>query len=235
MPIQSRIIAPPFSSSSEIIPFNPVSNVSILHHILESSFLTMMLKCHHIHPISKIHNFHWLDFNLTNGIWSVLKDLFHSIHEAVDPTLNLFEALPSQINPTCLCKIEMSSSCNLQIENFSQNMLICTTTYEKIHRLFTTAQTIRMETLEWIAEVKRWCAMIGRAYGWYWVVNERVDPDQFPALEGQLLLLNTTLEPSDSNALFLHPCLSTWLLENILTPPPEYSLMEARHQISSAV
>ena len=31
----------------------------------------------------------------------------------------------------------------------------------------------------------------------------------FPALEGQLLLLETTLEPSDSIALILHPQFST--------------------------
>ena len=233
--MQSHIIAPPFSSSSEIIPFNPVSNTNVLHGILESSFLTMTLKCHHIHPISEIHNFHSLDFNLTNKIWRVLKDLFCSIHEATDPTLNPFEALPSHINPTCLHKLKMSSLHILQIENFSQNMLLCATTREEIHWLFTTAQTIRMETLEWIVEAKRRCAMIGRVHGWHWVVDERVDSDQFPALEGQLLLSDTTLEPSDSNVLILHPHLSTQSPNNTLMPPPNYSLTEARHQISSAV
>ena len=62
----SCIIAPPFSSSSGIIPFNPISNANVLHGILKSSLLTMMLKHHHIHPISKIHNFCSLDFDLTN-------------------------------------------------------------------------------------------------------------------------------------------------------------------------
>ena len=86
--MQSHIIAPLFSSSSEIILFNPVSNTSILHVILESSFLTMMLKHHHIHPISEIHNFYLLNFDLANEIWHVLKDLSRSIHKAMDPTLN---------------------------------------------------------------------------------------------------------------------------------------------------
>jgi hypothetical protein len=207
--MQSCITTPPFSSTSEIILFNPVSNTSILHGILESSFLTMTLKCHHIHPISEIHNFHSLDCDLANGIWHILKDLSHSIHKAADPTLNPFKALPSQLNPTHLCKIEMSSPCILQIENFSQNMLLCAMTCEEIHRLFTMAQTIRMETLEWIVEAKRRCAMIGRVRGWHWVVDEGVDLNQFPTLEGQLLLLDTTLEPSNSDALILHPHLST--------------------------
>ena len=155
MPMQSRILTPPFASSLDVVPFNPISNSSVLRGIFESSFLTMTLKHHHIHAISEIHNFHLLDFDLANGIWHILKDLSRSIHEAADPTINPFEALPSQINPTHLRKIEMVSPRILQIENFSQNMLLCTTTREEIRRLFTTAQGIGMEALEWIAEAKK--------------------------------------------------------------------------------
>ena len=153
--MQSRTLAPPFSSSSEVIPFNPISNSSVLRSILESSFLTMMLKRHHIHAISEIYNFHSLDFNLANGIWHVLKDLSHSIHEATDPTLNPFEALPSQLNLAHLHEIEMVFPCTLQIENFSQNMLLCAMTHKEIRQLFATAQGIGMETLEWIVEAKK--------------------------------------------------------------------------------
>ena len=207
--MQSCIIAPFFSFSSAIIPVNPISNTNILHGILESSFLTMMLKCHHIHPISKIYNFHSLDFDLANEIWHILKDLSHSIHEATDPTLNPFEALSSHIHLTRLCELKMMFPCILQIKNFSKNMSLCAMTHKEIHQLFTTVQTIRMETLEWIVEAKRQCAMIGRVHGWHWVVDERVNLDQFPALEGYLLLSDTMLEPSDSNVLILHPHLST--------------------------
>ena len=130
--MQFHILAPPFSSSLEVIPFNPVPNSSVLHGILKSSFLTMTLKCHHIHAISKIHNFHLLNFDLANRIWHVLKDLSCSIHKAVDPTLNLFKALPSQLNPARLCEIEMLSLHILQIENFSQNMLLCAMIHKEI-------------------------------------------------------------------------------------------------------
>ena len=139
MPMQSRILTPPFASSLDVVPFNPISNSSVLRAILKSSFLTMTLKRHHIHAISEIHNFHSLDFDLANGIWHVLKDLSRSIHKAADPTINPFEALPSQINLTCLHEIEMVSPHILQIKNFSQNMLLCTTTHKEIHRLFATA------------------------------------------------------------------------------------------------
>ena len=130
--MQSRILAPPFASSLDVVPFNPISNSSVLCGILETSFLTMTLKHHHIHTIYKIHNFHSLDFDLANGIWHVLKDFSHSIHEAADPTINPFEAQPSQINPTRLREIEMISPHMLQIENFSQNMLLCAMTHEEI-------------------------------------------------------------------------------------------------------
>jgi hypothetical protein len=132
MPMQSCIFTPPFFSPSEIIPFNPVTHSSILHGILESSFLTMMVKRHHIHAISEIHNFYSLNFNLTSGIWRVLKDLSHTIHKAADPTPNLFKALPSQLNPAHLREIMMSFPCILQIENFSQNMLLCAMTHKEI-------------------------------------------------------------------------------------------------------
>ena len=155
MPMQSRILAPPFASSLDVVPFNPISNSSVLRGLLESSFLTMTLKRHHIHAISEIHNFHSLDFDLANGIWRILKDLSHSIHEAADPTINPFKALPSQINLTRLREIEMVSPCILQIENFSQNMLLCTMTCKEIHRLFAMVQGIGMEALEWISEAKK--------------------------------------------------------------------------------
>ena len=167
----------------------------------------MTLKCHHIHAISKIHNFHSLNFDLTNRIWHILKDLSCTIHKAADPTLNPFNALPSQLNPACLCKIEMVSLHILQIENFSQNMLLCAMTCEEIHQLFAMAQN--METLEWTVEAKKQCGMIGRMHGWHWPVDKGVNSDQFPTLEGQSLLSNTMLVPNDSNALILHPHLST--------------------------
>jgi hypothetical protein len=202
MPMQSRILATPFTSPLDIVPFNPVSNSGILRGILESSFLTMTLKRHHIHAISEIHNFHSLDFDLANGIWRVLKDLSRSIHEAADPTINPFEALPSHINPTRLREIEMVSPRILQIENFSQNMLLCATTREEIQRLFATAQDIGIEALEWIAEAKKRCGVLGRAHGWHWSVDEEVNSSIFPVLEGQLSLPDATYPTTLTHSFF---------------------------------
>jgi hypothetical protein len=221
--MQSRILATPFTSPLDIVPFNPVSNSGILRGILKSSFLTMTLKRHHIHAISEIHNFHSLDFDLANGIWRVLKDLSRSIHEAADPTINPFEALPSHINPARLREIEMVSPRILQIENFSQNMLLCATTREEIRRLFAMAQDIGIEALEWIAEAKKRCGVLGRAHGWHWSVDEEVNSNLFPALEGQLSLPDATLVPNNSNALILHPRFSTQSPGSVTLPPPEYS------------
>ena len=62
-----------------------------------------------------------------------------------------------------------------------------------------------MEALEWIAEAKKRCGILGRAHGWHWSVDEEVDSDLFPALEGQLSLSDTALVPNNSNTLILHP------------------------------
>ena len=75
-------------------------------------------------------------------------------------------------------------------------------------------------------------------HGWHWPVDEGVDSDQFPALEGQSLLSDTTLVPNNSNALILHPCLSTQSPGFVIPPPPKYSeeeCAEVQHWILSAI
>ena len=80
-----------------------------------------------------------------------------------------------------------------------------------------------MEALEWIAEAKKQCGILGRAHGWHWSVDEEVDLDLFPALESQLSLSDTVLVPNNSNALILHPHFSTQSPGSVTLPPPEYS------------
>ena len=79
-----------------------------------------------------------------------------------------------------------------------------------------------METLEWIVEAKKRCGILGRTHGWHWPVDKGVDLDQFPTLEGQSLLSDTALVPDDSNALTVHPCLSTQSPGLVTLPPPKY-------------
>ena len=80
-----------------------------------------------------------------------------------------------------------------------------------------------METLEWIAEAKKRCGILGRTHGWHCPVDKGVNSDQFPTLEGQSLLSDTMLVPNDSNALTLHPRLSTQSPGLVALPPCEYS------------
>ena len=90
-----------------------------------------------------------------------------------------------------------------------------------------------MEALEWIAEAKKRCGILGRVQGWHWSVDEEVDSDLFPTLEGQLLLSDTVFVPKNSNALILHPHLLTQSPGSVTLPPPEYSeedCTEERHQ-----
>ena len=90
-----------------------------------------------------------------------------------------------------------------------------------------------MEALEWIAEAKKQCGILGRAHGWHWSVDEEVDSDLFPALEGQLSLPDTALVPNNSNALIHHPRFSTQSPGSVTLPLPEYSeedCQEEQHQ-----
>ena len=77
-----------------------------------------------------------------------------------------------------------------------------------------------MDALE---DAKKRCGILRRAHSWHWSVDEEVDSDLFHALEGQLLLSDATLVPDNSNALILHPRLSTQLPSSVTLPPPKYS------------
>src|SRR5882762_11371612 len=246
MPIQSRLAILPSGSSTEVTTYRPNATPEVLQGILEASFLTMTLKHHHIHPISEIHNCYILDFYLASGMWRVLKDLSRSIHKAADPDVDPFESLPSYLNPSCLRELEMPSPRILQIENFSQNMLLSSTTIEEVRHLFNMAQAIGVETVEWIAEAKKRCGLLGRSHGWNWNGEERLDSDRFPLLEGQLLISEPALKPSDSNALILHPRYSNqaraqastiFSLLTQLSQPPAYpsTNYDANNDLANAI
>jgi hypothetical protein len=165
----------------------------------------MMLKHHHIHAISEIHNCYILDFHLASGMWRVLKDLSQSIHKATDPDVDPFKSLPSYLNPSCLCELEMPSPRILQIKNFAQNMLLSSTTIKEVCCLFNMAQAIGVEMVECIAEAKKRCGLLRRLHSCNWNGEEHLDFDRFPLLEGQPLISEPTLKPSNSNTFILHP------------------------------
>jgi hypothetical protein len=102
------------------------------------------------------------------GIWYLLKDLSHSIHKATNTSIDPFKSLPTYLNPNRLNKISMAPPCILIIEGFSQNMLLSTTTLEEVHKLFKMAQSVGLEVLESIGEVKRCCESIGGCHSWHW-------------------------------------------------------------------
>jgi hypothetical protein len=147
MPIHSRLAILPAPTSTDIVPYNSVHNPDILSAILDTLYLTMRLKCHHVHDISELHNLYSLDFHLAMGIWYLLKDLSRSIHEAADPSIDPFNTLPTYLNPNCLNKIGMAPPRILMIEGFSQNMLLSTTTWEEVHKLFKMAHSVGLEGL----------------------------------------------------------------------------------------
>jgi len=80
--MQISLACLPLLNLTNSFPFNPHFNPYMTTAILETSFLTMSLKRHHLHAVSEIHDIYSLDFHLASGIWRVLKDLSRSIHEA---------------------------------------------------------------------------------------------------------------------------------------------------------
>jgi hypothetical protein len=163
--MQSRIASSAIPKSTELVPFNPHFNPYMTATILETSFLTMSLKRHHLHAVSEIHNIYSLDFYLASGIWRVLKDLSRSIHEATDPTVDAFESLPHYINPNRLRKIGMVAPQVLMIEKYSQNMLLSATSFDNILKLFKMAQTVGLEAVRWIEEAKEHCDVLRGQHG----------------------------------------------------------------------
>jgi hypothetical protein len=234
MPVQSRLAILPAPTSTDIVPYNSVHNPDILSAILDTSYLTMRLKRHHVHDVSELHNLYSLDFHLAMGIWYLLKDLSRSIHEAADPSVDPFDTLPTYLNPNRLNEIGMAPPRILMIEGFSQNMLLSATTWEEVHKLFKMAQSVGLEALEWIGEAKRRCESVGGRHGWHWDDPEagtltihthlplsesqrQIEYGSYSTLTGDSP--TNDIPPSDaSKAVILHPRLSNWAADH-----PEYN------------
>jgi hypothetical protein len=145
--MQSHLALSAAFESNELIPFNPQCNPYMTAAIFETSFLTMRLKCHHLHAISEIYNIYSLDLHLASRIWHVLKDLSRTIHEAADPMVDPFESLPHYFNPHHLSEISMAAPQVLMIKKYSQNMLLSATSFDNIFKLFKMAQTVGLEAV----------------------------------------------------------------------------------------
>ena len=109
-------------------------------------------------------------------------------------------------------------------------MLLSTTSWEEVHKLFKMAQSVGLEALEWIGEAKRRCESIGGCHGWHWD-----DPEAGAVAICTHLLLSESqgqieygpystltsdsptndIPPSDtSKAVILHPRLSNWAADH---------------------
>jgi hypothetical protein len=203
-------------SSSEIVSYNSLYNPSIISALLETSFLTMRLQRHHIHCLSDSYDLFSLDGNLAQGIWRVLKDLSRTIQEAADPTLDPFEQLNTFVSAARLREIDMDSPRILTIENYTQNLLLSATSLSDIHKLFAMAQSIGLETLEWIAEAKRRCTLAGDGHGWHWQDSrgELVVSGSQDSCVAEDRMIEEADATGNEQALILHPRYSTWALNH---------------------
>jgi hypothetical protein len=113
-------------------------------------------------------------------------------------------------------------------------MLLSATSFDKVFKLFKMAQTVRLEAVHWIEEVKEHCGTLGGQHGWIWPYSGIAKPLGFPnlpLLEGQGSIMAgsdngldsefpppTQSLPNLSKALILHPIHS-----NFAHAHPEYN------------
>src|ERR1700720_431367 len=122
-------LLPPIPETA-VIPYHPADSFDILAAVLEISFLTMNLRPHHFHTLSKSCDLYALNYNLANGIWGTLKDIARTIQLTANPTCDSRQRLPVYINPYQRQKINMALPQILYPIIFTQNHLLAATTLE---------------------------------------------------------------------------------------------------------
>jgi hypothetical protein len=83
----------------------------------------MTLQDHHLHCVSTTEDLFSIDFELTNTLWFILKDLYRTIQLMADPLLDPFSNLPGTLDPKLLEDIDMPFPTILTIKNYTQNLL----------------------------------------------------------------------------------------------------------------
>jgi hypothetical protein len=132
MLIQSRLLPLDGYTGLDIVPFVAADQVIAFQYTLENSPPTMTLRDHHLHHASATKDLFSIDFELTNALWFILKDLSCTIQLAADPLLNLFSNLLGTLDPKLLEDINMPFPTILTIENYTQNLLIVMSTQAEL-------------------------------------------------------------------------------------------------------
>jgi len=95
---------------------------------------------------------------------------------------------------------------------------------EEVCCLFNMAQAIGVEMVEWIAEAKKRCGLLGRSHSWNWNGEERLDTDCFPLWKDSYLFWT-----AHSNLAILMPLYYT----HIIRIKPELRLpLYSRRQLN---
>jgi hypothetical protein len=125
------------------------------------------------------------------------------------------------INPYHLSKIGMATPQVLMIERYSQNMLLTTTSFNHVFKLFNIVQTVGLEAVQWIEEGKEHCSILGGQHGWIWPYSGIAKPlecPNLPLLEGQGSIMAGSDINLDSNFTPTRPLLLDLSKAPILYP-----------------
>ena len=220
MPIQCCLLPLNSYTGLDVVPFVAANQVVAFQYILENSPLTMTLRDHHLHRASATEDLFSINFELTNTLWFILKDLSCTIQLAADPLLDPFSDFPGTLDPKLLEDIDMPFPTILTIENYTQNLLIVMSTRAELERLFGITQKIGLVGTQWIQEARERCGEDRNGYGWDWsnygyllTYSGRAPKTVHCGfVEG---IVNS--DKSDSNfskAVILHPTLSNYAKEH---------------------
>ena len=105
----------------------------------------MTLCEHHLHCASVSEDLSSLDFQLVTSLWFILKDISCTIQLTANPLLDLFDSLPSTMDPELLEDIDMPLPAILAVKNYTQNLLTITSTHTELYHLFRLTQKIRLD------------------------------------------------------------------------------------------
>ena len=194
----------------------------------------MTLQDHHPHRASATEDLFSIDFELTNALWFILKDLSCTIQLTADPLLNLFGDLLGTLDPKLLEGINMPFPTILAIKHYTQNLLIMMSTWAELKRLFGIMQKRGLAGAQWIQEARERCGEDRNGYGWDWshYGNLLTYSGHAPKtvhcgfVEG---IVDSDESDSDlSKAIILHPTLSTYTKEH----PDFYPFVLTNNNIS---
>lgn len=246
----SRLVANHNLSTVAYGPPQVTYHPEVIYQIIRSHPLTRPFDPAIVHCLADGPSGYILDLDVANGIAQALKTIFTEIHIAADPDSGPIKgAIASVITPIKIAS-RLFDDAKLPIPaildiypSFCANPLLVPNTLPEIQKVYSAAQDIGLQGLEWIAKARLVCATEENQFGWHWTNLDRerslllqgpVAFNAFVEAPGKLIVQNnvrdTILHPRASNWAHQHPRYNPHdpainaILASSKIPPPIYNI-----------